>query len=410
MDQPAPRVYFLKCQSRDVDHLNAIIRGWDFSFRQLDRGEFIADVIQFGDRKHHFDYLRMNRMVVQGGTSPPGVWTFAYLTETSSPLIWREFNIQKDDFLIYSPNCPIEAQSRPGFEIITLSFSEEVLIKIGNTIGFTELKHLPKGGGLRTPNLSVMQNFRRYIQQFYREILNNPSITHIHKFSDALQYDIPRRLLETLESSTREERIPSFRMRESAMRRALKIITETPDEPPMVRELCRLAGASERLLRYAFLERFGVSPKAYLLAVRLNGVRKELRAADPVCTKVIDVANSWGFWHMGQFAADYRRLFGELPSETLGSPPQGLFENLMMIERNSPTPKISKSLGIISKADLLEARLNGARLEFKNGDPSSLKVIDVANRWGFWDMEQFVADYRRLFGGTFFGNAGEYSR
>jgi len=29
------------------------------------------------------------------------------------------------------------------------------------------------------------------------------------------------------------------------------------------------------------------------------------------------VANAWGFWHMGQFARDYRRLFGELPSDTL---------------------------------------------------------------------------------------------
>ena len=30
-----------------------------------------------------------------------------------------------------------------------------------------------------------------------------------------------------------------------------------------------------------------------------------------------DSANNWGFWHMGQFAKDYRRLFGELPSKTL---------------------------------------------------------------------------------------------
>lgn len=30
-----------------------------------------------------------------------------------------------------------------------------------------------------------------------------------------------------------------------------------------------------------------------------------------------DVANNWGFWHMGRFAADYRKFFGELPSETL---------------------------------------------------------------------------------------------
>jgi len=32
---------------------------------------------------------------------------------------------------------------------------------------------------------------------------------------------------------------------------------------------------------------------------------------------VADVANRHGFWHMGQFAKDYRKTFGELPSETL---------------------------------------------------------------------------------------------
>ncbi len=73
-------------------------------------------------------------------------------------------------------------------------------------------------------------------------------------------------------------------------------------------------------MRNAFLERFGVSPKAYLQALRLNGVRRVLRRSDPLNSKVSNVANYWGFWHMGQFAADYRRLFGELPSDTLRKP------------------------------------------------------------------------------------------
>ena len=30
-----------------------------------------------------------------------------------------------------------------------------------------------------------------------------------------------------------------------------------------------------------------------------------------------DIASHWGFWHLGQFAQDYRHLFGELPSDTL---------------------------------------------------------------------------------------------
>ncbi|WP_338353092.1 hypothetical protein [Thalassolituus oleivorans] len=29
------------------------------------------------------------------------------------------------------------------------------------------------------------------------------------------------------------------------------------------------------------------------------------------------VAANWGFWHPGQFAKDYKQLFGENPSETV---------------------------------------------------------------------------------------------
>ena len=95
-------------------------------------------------------------------------------------------------------------------------------------------------------------------------------------------------------------------------------IEENAEEPINLRDLCLITGASKRTLRYGFLERYGVSPKAYFKVFRLNGVRRELRRADPASAKVIDTANYWGFWHMGKFAADYRRLFGELPSETMG--------------------------------------------------------------------------------------------
>jgi AraC family ethanolamine operon transcriptional activator len=50
---------------------------------------------------------------------------------------------------------------------------------------------------------------------------------------------------------------------------------------------------------------------------RRNGLRRELRHSDPAATRVNEVAHRRGFWHMGQLAADYRRWFGELPSDTL---------------------------------------------------------------------------------------------
>ena len=57
-------------------------------------------------------------------------------------------------------------------------------------------------------------------------------------------------------------------------------------------------------LQYAFRERFGIPPKSYLLALRLNGVHRDLKNADPVSTKITDVAIRWGFWHMSQFEVD----------------------------------------------------------------------------------------------------------
>ena len=80
--------------------------------------------------------------------------------------------------------------------------------------------------------------------------------------------------------------------------------------------LCNAAEVSERTLQYAFVERFGVTPKRYVQAHRMHAVRNRLKSHSSA-DYVSDIANHFGFWHMGQFAKDYRRQFGELPSETL---------------------------------------------------------------------------------------------
>ena len=99
-------------------------------------------------------------------------------------------------------------------------------------------------------------------------------------------------------------------------RRARDYIDADAGEPPTIEAVCQAARVSWRALDYAFRENFGVTPKQYFQATRLDGVRKDLHLKGPT-TKITDAANRWGFWHMGQFARDYRRQFGELPSDTL---------------------------------------------------------------------------------------------
>jgi AraC family ethanolamine operon transcriptional activator len=107
-----------------------------------------------------------------------------------------------------------------------------------------------------------------------------------------------------------------FDVRKRAVHTALEFLEHQDTLPATVSELCSSIGVSAPTLYRSFQEQFGVSPKRYIQVRRLCGVREQLSANSPGGT-IADIANNWGYWHMGQFAADYRQHFGELPSETL---------------------------------------------------------------------------------------------
>jgi AraC family ethanolamine operon transcriptional activator len=102
--------------------------------------------------------------------------------------------------------------------------------------------------------------------------------------------------------------------RQRVVREARQYMRTHADAPIGVPDLCAALHVSRRTLQYSFQDVLQMSPVAYLRALRLNGVRRDLQAAGDA--PVGDVAARWGFWHLSRFAADYRRLFGERPSDT----------------------------------------------------------------------------------------------
>jgi AraC family ethanolamine operon transcriptional activator len=105
---------------------------------------------------------------------------------------------------------------------------------------------------------------------------------------------------------------------ERSMFRALELIHTSELENISAVELCTYAECNPRFLERTFQIRFGVTPKKYVKLLRLACVRDKLLVSNTqACESIIELAGIHGFWHMGQFAADYRRVYGELPSATL---------------------------------------------------------------------------------------------
>ncbi|MCX2980862.1 AraC family transcriptional regulator [Halieaceae bacterium IMCC14734] len=113
------------------------------------------------------------------------------------------------------------------------------------------------------------------------------------------------------------EKVPNA-TRENGMRRALEYLRCHRETTHVsVTDLLEIADISERSLQYAFKDAFDMSPLTYMKRRRLHFARQQLLSACSKDTSVSKVATGLGFYELGRFANDYRRVFGQLPSQTL---------------------------------------------------------------------------------------------
>ncbi|WP_417562327.1 AraC family transcriptional regulator [Microbacterium sp.] len=103
-----------------------------------------------------------------------------------------------------------------------------------------------------------------------------------------------------------------------AVRRAVAIVDAAPEASLLtVPQLADRVGVGVRALQAGFRASLDTTPLAYLHERRLTHARRELEHSAPDQVSVSAVAQRWGFAHHGRFSIDYRRRFGESPSETL---------------------------------------------------------------------------------------------
>ncbi|MEZ2720058.1 AraC family transcriptional regulator [Paenalcaligenes hominis] len=111
---------------------------------------------------------------------------------------------------------------------------------------------------------------------------------------------------------------PTPRRTDQVLPRSIRLVEqylhEHADQPIRLEELAALAQISVRSLHAGFQQYCGISPMQYLRQIRLDRVRHELCQPSP--DSVTQVALRWGFMHLGRFSAEYKRRFGESPSQT----------------------------------------------------------------------------------------------
>jgi AraC family ethanolamine operon transcriptional activator len=300
----------------DFDRFAAATRGWDFDFRQLDRGPLSAEVFQACSRDSILMRVRFSRALDQRGCSPPGFLTFGILDSGVSGVCWRGREATDRSLLAFDEANGFDATSRPGFAGFTYSITEERLARVAEVLGLPEFdRRLVAVKNSAVCRSGLVAGLRDHLRGLCDELVKDGSLATQVGFREQIEFELPRRLLSAIASDTAIPTCESARARRVALKKARAFIRDNLVLPPTVQQVCEYTGVSWRTLDYAFREHFEMTPQAYLKAVRLDEARRWLRSG--ACATVNEAAHQAGFWHMGKFAADYRSQFGELPSKTL---------------------------------------------------------------------------------------------
>ena len=89
-----------------------------------------------------------------------------------------------------------------------------------------------------------------------------------------------------------------------------------PAKTPTLKDLACTAGVSTRTLQRQFQAFLGQTPVETLRTIRLEYARLDLLRGEKGIS-VADIATRWGLTHLGRFSIEYRRRYGEKPSQTL---------------------------------------------------------------------------------------------
>jgi AraC family ethanolamine operon transcriptional activator len=157
---------------------------------------------------------------------------------------------------------------------------------------------------------------RRYIRRLFALAERDPDRLRLPASQRLVREDLIPLLLEALITgpSQRTLRPPP---RIEIVKDIQRWLLDHSMEPITLADLCREAYTSRRTLIQGFQDHLGMGPMAYVKLVRLHGIRRRLLQAEPGEIRIAALAELWGFHNPGHFAADFRRVFGESPRETL---------------------------------------------------------------------------------------------
>lgn len=309
---------WLEFQMSDFEHFKNTVVSWKLDFLQIDGSDFYTYFRQLILPSIQVGHCQINGHIEQHGEVPEGMWTFVLPHKNSSLAIYNLIEAESNAMiLIYPPGTHFSSTTFDGWEIYTFSIHEKYFKEVTSVLGLAKMED--RLGEVE--RVYIEPEEAETLQNQIENILMYAAISGNDHFEgvelNILFYLLPTMIVKRIYNHMECNRTILLKEKYLLYLKARAYMHTHIHEDITVKSVAQKTNITERTLQNYFQRELNISPKRYLIVLRLTKIHKILRKSDSKKGIIEETARKFGFYHMGQFSKSYKEFFGELPSETL---------------------------------------------------------------------------------------------
>lgn len=304
--------------TQDADEHASCLQHWIQRYDQLSAGAFSGHFDEYWFDNIQVFREKTNQVIHEIGSAWEGSLTIGVPVEVDGAGWFCGEPCDLDSIVTLAGNSDLDYRTARSHDIVAVTTDSQAFIDYALQVEHRDIT--AEIGNRRVIAATPQQaaSLRGFLLTVLSSLAATPELLRHPQMRKGLEQAIYGSLIAAISPQDETARVATpCQTRQLIVDRARDYMQARIDQPITIGELCTALRVSRRTLQYSFQDILNLNPVSFLRALRLNGVRRALRSAEPTHHQIADIAARWGFWHLSHFAADYKAMFGELPSDTL---------------------------------------------------------------------------------------------
>lgn len=306
-----PAGLIIKQRAHNAEELEKYAHAWNLKINLLKKQKLHSALDVF-----HTPYIQMastKRSLKNSshGSIPKNTILFAFIANDSSLVQQKQLMSSEDIYIL--ENGEIDAFFGEPIQLVAICVHAEMLRKSYEKKYKKECL-ICKENKVRRCDKEIFSIIKSDLLDLHSAVMQNASLVLKPQYVHIVEDVIINNLLNLINISTTKDKAEKPQNIANMLH---ELITSKYQEDINIELLCKELNISPSNAYLTFNQIYKLTPKQYLIALRLNNINKILKSTAIKTTTIEEVAMSNGFYHMGHFSKTYKNFFAELPSGTV---------------------------------------------------------------------------------------------